>query len=197
MLMNSLTFNFIKRAIIVPVIITALCICGIRLVAPRLVESSNQQAALTSESVNASIYNLVKYNDFKDLKNHDYVATVKCEKIAMNCAALFAAHDEPQAVELNAKSSEPWNDGHLAFIGENTSAQFNKLHHADIGDEIEIEFYKHDKYTYKISKIEHSYSRDKIENSINKSDLLLCCAYNDFSDMDNSKLYTVYFADEI
>lgn len=197
MFMNSLILNFIKRAVIVPVIVTALCVCGVRFIAPKLVESSNQVSAVTSESVDASIYNLVKYNNFNDLKKNDYVATVTCETVGMSCAAVFNCEDEPKAVDVDASSTEPWNDGTVVLVGENTASQFNKLHKANLGDEVVVEFYKHDKYTYKISKIEHSYSRENIQNSMKYKGLLLCCAYNDFSDLENSKLYTVYFAEKV
>lgn len=77
--MDSLKFNFVRRAFIVPVLLSAVVIAIIWFAAPKIIESSNAVSVAAVSNVNISKYSLNEYNKFSQLKSGGYVATVNCK----------------------------------------------------------------------------------------------------------------------
>lgn len=193
--MKPLLLNFIKRFILVPVLLTALIIVGVGIKLPSVVADSKSVTVITSPVVDIDKYNLVSYKSFKDLKSGDYVATVSCEELRINCVACFDSSAELHAAEVLKQSKEPWNNGNVAIIGENLTTQFKYLHNASIGTEIVVNYYQNETCTYSIKKIVDICKKENIIDYLKQYNLVLCIPYVDFDSPTGSMLYHVYLAE--
>ena len=63
--MDSLKFNFVRRAFIVPVLLSAVVIAIIWFAAPKIIESSNAVSVAAVSKVNISKYSLNEYNQIR------------------------------------------------------------------------------------------------------------------------------------
>ena len=191
--MNSLIANFIKRAIIVPVILTALVIAGISFIVPKYISAS--QTPQTS-SVEQLRYEKVDYETFSELKANETIGYMSSTDFDFSSNVIFNSNKAKHS-SLSKDSKEPWNGGCVVVYGMNTKTQFNSLHKAEKGYKIDFEFYGKDKYTYKITDIIPNQTSEDIKKLKKDNALLLCLSYNDFSDLGNSYLYTVYVAEMV
>lgn len=97
---------------------------------------------------------------------------------------------------MTKASTEPWNDGTVAFVGDNFDSEFKSLHSAKIGDEVYVSFYKHGTYTYKITKITANNKLTALKQyEKQKNKLILCLPYTDFESAESSSIYTFYIAE--
>ena len=138
-----------------------------------------------------------KYNVFSELNHNRFIGWLSSEDVALGCAVTFDSENEnSNAASLLKGSTEPWNNGCVMIIGNNSDAEFRNLHKAKIGDKIDIEFYKNGTYHYQINSIEYIVSRDEIKDFSDKNKLIMCLPYKNF-EKDNAFFYTVYTADLI
>ena len=194
--MDSLKFNFVRRAFIIPALLSAVIIAVIWFAAPKMIESSNAVSVVAATDVNISKYKLNEYNKFSQLKSGDYVATITCKNSAVSCPVLYLDDIETGTAYMPKFSTEPWNNGTVAFVGDNFESEFKSLHSAKIGDEVYVNFYKHGTYTYKITKITaNNKLSDLKQYEKQKNKLILCLPYTDFESADSSSIYTFFIAE--
>ena len=198
--MDSLTVNFIKRAIIVPLIaalLTAalLVTAGPRITAKSEVAKNNETTQV--QSLDLTGYSVKSYKTFKQLKSGDLAATIKCENIGFGEKAVVFDISDKRYITMNKARSEPWNNGGVLFMGNNTSEQFKELHAAQKGDEFVVSFYDNDAYTDKLKKIIPCATAKELTSYIKDNTLVLCLQYNDFKDLGNSYYYQVYIAEMV
>ena len=105
--MDSLKFNFVRRAFIVPVLLSAVVIAIIWFAAPKIIESSNAVSVAAVSNVNISKYSLNEYNKFSQLKSGGYVATVNCKNPAVSCPVLYLDDIETGTAYMSKNSTEP------------------------------------------------------------------------------------------
>lgn len=193
--MNSLFFNFIKRAFLVPAAFALVVIAVINTVVPKLVSASNVTPTISVAGVDISKYPLSEYDSFSKLEKGDYVATISSEEIGLNCAAVYNDLDQTEAVSLQKNSNEPWNDGCVAFEGKNLTTQFKYLHNAVAGTKITVDFYRNSTCFYTINKINYNAHKKDIKNYMAENTLVMAVPYVDFESSDDEQLYIVYTAE--
>ncbi len=192
--MASLLFNFFKRAIIVPVIVTAIVLGAIYMIVPKYVNEEQTRPVSVNERIDLSQYSVKEYNSFKQLKAGDYVGAISCENIDLGKTAVLYLSENDNGVYVDSPSAEPWNGGSVVIIGNDVNRQFGKFYNSKNGDKIELEFYSGDTYTYKIQKKVVGVTKKDISKYMNGESLILAVPYNDFSNLDGSFFYTLYIA---
>lgn len=194
--MTSLNLNFIKRAFIVPIIATVIVIAAIFVIAPKMAESTQSTVSSVSK-IDLSGYSLVEYDSFDELEPGAYIGSISSDAFDINAAVTYSLDSTKSSVLLNDMSSEPWNNGCIILNGSNTSSQFKNLHHAEIGDEVVVDFYSNNNYTYKITDISYGNAEDDIASFKQNNTLIMCLPYNNFDDLGNSYYYAVYVAEKV
>lgn len=192
--MTSLLLNFLRRAILVPVLLTAVVIFSVYTVVPKYVYSGNKDEVETESVVDLSSYNTKDYASFKNLKSGDYVGTVECPSVGMNKTPIIFSEERKGVASLCKDSKDPWNKGAFAIATNDTKCEIGKLYNSKIGDEITVEFYSKGEYTYKLEKVIVGKTKKDINSYIKDSKLVICVPFNDFSDLNNSYYYTFYIA---
>jgi sortase (surface protein transpeptidase) len=193
--MNSLTFNFIKRAFIVPIAVTLIVILGILVGVPKIVSAQSSTNSVTK--IDLSGYSLAEYSEFKQLKESDYVGSISSESLGINSAITYSLDSDKNTILLSQSSKEPWNNGSVILVGDNSNSQFKSLHSSEVGDEITINFYSNDKYVYKITDVEFGKTLEDIDSYNKKNTLVMFLPYNNFEDLGNSYYYAVYIAEMV
>jgi sortase (surface protein transpeptidase) len=192
--MNSLTFNFIKRAFIIPIAVTLVVVLGMFIFIPT---SSSAQSTTTSVSkIDLSGYSLAQYSKFKQLDISAYVGSISSDSLGINCAITYSLDSENiNTVLLSENSTEPWNDGSVVLLGDDNTSEFKTLHDSVIGDEITIDFYSNNKYTYKINDVSYGKTLKDIKSYNKKNTLVMYVPYSNFDDLSNSYYYVEYVAE--
>ena len=191
--MNSLIANYLKRAFIVPVVLTALVIFALSVIVPKYISSSQTTQTSYVEQLR---YEKVDYETFNQLKANETIGYMSSNDFDFSSNVIFNSNIAKHS-SLSKDSTEPWNGGCVVVFGTNTKTQFNSLHKAEKGYKIDFEFYGKDKYTYKITDIISNQTKEDISKLKKDNTLLLCLSYNDFSDLGNSYFYTVYVAEMV
>jgi sortase (surface protein transpeptidase) len=194
--MNSLFLNFIKRALLVPAVITAVVAFAIVSFVPKSVSASNVLTANTASDVDISQYSLVEFSDFSTLKQGDYVARIYSDELAINCAVVYGSNSgvDADCVAMQKCSTEPWNDGSVVIIGDNLTTYFRYLHNAVDGTEISVDFYRNSTYTYNITGVNYNVAQKNLSKFMQPNTLVLAVPYEDFESTNNQPLYIVYTA---
>lgn len=199
--MNKLKSEYIKKAVIIPLLVLAVLILAATFIVPKFIDSlpvgTDKVHAVTQYNVEEYDLFPTEYSKFDELTHNRFVGWLSSEDVALGCAVTYDSENEDsKAASLIKGSTEPWNDGCVMVIGKNTDNEFRNLHKAKIGDEVEVEFYKNNTYKYQISDIEYTVSRDEIKNYKNKNSLIMCLPYKNF-DKNGGYYYTVFVADLI
>lgn len=191
--MNNLLFGFLKKSIIVPVVVAALIMVVTGIAVPKMITSSLTTSVVAQE-IDISAYNLKEYSKFETLEQGDYVASITADTINLNCAICYNSVKEINSAGLLKQSKEPWNKGSVAIIGENENTKFKPFHNATVGTKLSINFYKNAVCNYEITEITYNNSRKAINEQLKKNDLLLCVPYTNFDSPNGEKLYIIYSA---
>lgn len=194
--MTGLGFNFIRRAFIVPITATVIAIAMISITVPKIAASTQVTEASVPE-VDLSSLTLVDYDNFDDLEAGNYIGTISSDALGINAAVTYSLDSVKNTVLLDDISKEPWNNGCIVLYGANTGSQFKNLHHAQVGDEVIIDFYSNDDYTYKITDISYGNTEKDVPSFRQNNALIMCLPYNNFDDLGNSYYYAVYVAEKI
>lgn len=199
--MNKLKSEYIKKAVIIPLLVLAVLIIAATFIVPKFIDSlpvgTDKVHAVTQYNVEEYDLFPTEYSKFDELTHNRFVGWLSSEDVALGCAVTYDSENEDsKAASLIKGSTEPWNDGCVMIIGKNTDNEFRNLHKAKIGDEVEVEFYKNNTYKYQISDIEYTVSRDEIKNYKNKNSLIMCLPYKNF-DKSGEYYYIVFVADLI
>ena len=193
--MKSIVLSFIRRAVIVPVLITAVVTAVIYFALPKFLNDSDEgKSAYTVTSLDLSPYNVNQYDAFSELEKNDFVGSVYSEKLGFGeSAVLFDCDGEH--ISLDKDSAEPWNSGGVILYGDDSSSQFGNLENAEIGDEITVKFYSNEEYTYTVTDIKANLRYDEVKKYAADNTLIAAISYNDFSNLGEDYLYTIYIAE--
>ncbi len=193
--MGSLIFNFFKRALLVPAIVTGIIFAALLAYLPAISASSdNLQPNEVNGSPDLSSYSSKQYSEFSELKSEDLIGTIACEAAGLGETPVLYNSQKNTNLSLLKSSSEPWNNGSVVVYGENRGNQFSPLHRAEVGDVVDFSFYSNNSYEYEIEEIKTGLSYGEISSFSGDNTLVLAYSYNDFSDLGNSYLYTVFIA---
>ncbi len=198
--MNSLVFNFIKRAVIVPVVCAALAAAVLIFAGPRAVAKTAAVGNKTSNTVKTldiTAFSAKSYEGFSELKSGDFIGSVSSEDIGFGEKAISYHAAEDGSIIMSKASKEPWNGGSLLLIGANTSDSFKPLHRCQIGDTFKVSFYNKDVYTYRLTKILPCEEEKKLSSHLGENRLLLCLQYYDFTNLGNDYFYQVFVAEMV
>ena len=192
--MGSLIFNFIKRAVVVPILVTAVVIAAIMFFVPDKVAQSNTTAAVSIAEINLNDYSVKDYKKLSELRSDDYVGSIECADIALPKKALVFDAESKNDISVIKGSVEPWNKGGMVIVGANTVNQFNSLHNVRKGDIFKVEFYGNKTYSYTVKKIVTGARQKELGSYLSEKTIAVAVPYNDFSDINGDSFYTVYIA---
>lgn len=194
--MGSLFFNFIKRAIIVPLLAAALVSGIVILAASNAVAASeiNVSDGVSRKPLDITSYSTRDYKSFSQLKPGEFVGTVKCDAIGLSERAILFSESESSDIKMHKQSVEPWKNGGILIVGANTDEQLRAFHYAEKGDVVTISLYDNGSYDYKIKKILPCENDKTIASHIAENRLVVCLPYNDFTDLGNACFYQVFIA---
>ena len=192
--MASLLLNFFKRAIIVPVIVTALVIGAIYAVTPHFITERKSRTSSLNDRIDLSLYSVKEYDSFKELRAGDYIGDLSCESVDLGRTAIVYKSQVNNAVYAIDGSKEPWNGGSMLIVGNDVYSQFAKLYNSKKGDKISLEFYSRETYTYKIENKVVGVTDAELKGYLTDGKLVLAVPYNDFSNLGSSFFYTLYIA---
>lgn len=197
--MNRLKSNYFKKAVIFPLITVAILIVIASVLVPKIISSlpvsTDKTEAVKTYDAKDYDYYLKEYDDFSSLRLNRFVGWLSSDDAALGCAVTYGSENEDtDAASLLTDSTEPWNNGCVMIIGDNTDTEFRNLHKADIGDVVTVDFYAKDSYSYKIKQIDVNVSRDEIIKYNKPDSLILCRPYKNF-EKDGSYFYVVYAAE--
>lgn len=199
--MTSLFFNFIKRAIIYPLIAAVLVCLLISFAVSRQAQSATDVNPVKAAAVSMDDYSPKEYNEFSQLKQGKYALTVTHGE--RQSAVLYDNVDEQNDISnlfyLHPSSTEPWNNGCVKIMSDSWY-QMNNLLDIKIGDTIEGDFYYSDDnerdttvYKYKVKSIMNGKTAKSIAKYDDADSLLLCTAYENIANR-NQKIYYVVVA---
>ncbi len=197
--MTSLFFNFVKRAIVYPLIVTVLVCLVMSFTVSRQAQSSESVSSVNTAEVNMDDYSPKEYSEFSELKQGKYALTVSHGDV--QSAVLYDNVEEQNDISnlfyLHPSSTEPWNNGCVKVMSESWY-QMNKALDIKLGDIIEGDFYHSDDnesdttvYKYKVKRIMNSKTATSITKFDEADTLLICTAYENLADKNQRTYYVV------
>lgn len=197
--MQSLKTAYIKKALIFPLVVVAVLIVVAALTVPSIVQrlpvSTDRTQGVRTYNAKDYDYYLKEFDSFDELRLNRFVGWISSDDAALGCALTYNSEaEDSDAASLLPDSTEPWNNGCIMIIGDNTDLEFRNLHKASNGDIITVDFYAKDSYSYIIKDIEVNVSRNEIKNYKKDNSLILCRPYKNFA-KDGQFFYTLYIAD--
>ncbi len=184
--MRSMVMSFVKRAVIVPLLMAAISVAGLFIFLS--VTSDLQEGEINNSS---PVFQTVQFSKLSELSEGDYVGKLNFGEKSYDITYIESGSDSIVADEV---SSEPWNKGAVIIEGTSAMSQLGAFRSAKAGDTVTLEFYLKGKYQYKITGVKSGLTLSDIHKSKKDNTLLICRSYNDFSSGGNSKLYAVYSA---
>lgn len=198
--MNSLFFNFIRRAIIFPVIVVVIIVLLISFGANRQVSRTNVDYTANSAEISIDDFSPKEYNSFSEIKEGRYVCTSKIGNFesAVLYGSLEGQSEITNLFYMNSTSTEPWNNGCVKIMSDSWN-QMNRLLDVRIGDSIQCQFYHGDENletdvtecSYKVIAIENGKSAKYISKYQNADTLLVCASYDNIADKNQSFYYVI------
>ena len=184
--MNSMVFSFIKRAVIVPLLLAAVSVAGLFLFVTYTPDFDKPGA-----DDGSVVFQTKDFDKLSELSEGDYVG-----KLTHSENALEITYAESVSTSLVAEknSSEPWSNGTVIITGTSAAAQLGDFRSAKKGDCVSLEVYSKGRFEYKITDIKTGLTLSDLQKIKSDKALLLCRSYNDFSTEGSAKLYAVYVA---
>ncbi|MCR5207065.1 MAG: sortase [Eubacterium sp.] len=193
--MDSLFLNFLKRAVLVPLLAAAIVAGGFMFIGTKAAAESNVEPSKPESSVNLTGYTVKSYKTFDELKQGNYVCALSCESAWEGEKAVLFSESDGNSITMSKNSVEPWNKGGVLIIGNNTDAQFKGLHNAVNGDTVEVSFYDNGSYSYTVKKVIPCAEEEKLNSFVKNNTLVLCLSYNNFTNLGNAYFYRVVIAE--
>lgn len=197
--MNKLKSAYLKKALFFPLVVIAILTIIAALFVPTIIANlpvaTDQTQAVRVYDAEKYDYYLKDYESFDDLKLNRFVGWLSSDDLGLGCPVSFDSENEDtDSVSLVKGSVEPWNGGCVVIIGSNSDKELRNTHRATTGDEITIDFYSNDSYTYKIKNVETNVARDEIFDYQKDNSLIICRPYRNF-EKDGSSFYTIFVAE--
>lgn len=197
--MNKLKSAYLRKALFFPLIVIAILIILAALFVPTIIQ---RLPVATDKTEAVKVYDPSKYDfylkdfdNFDDLRLNRFVGWLSSDDIALGCPVSYASENEDtDLASLLEGSTEPWNNGCIVIIGDNTDEEFRNLHKATTGDTVTVDFYSHDSYTYKIKDVEVNVTKEEMGKYKKDNTLIMCRPYKDFA-KDGSFFYAIYIAE--
>ena len=199
--MDDLKNGYIKKALIFPLVVVAILVIIAALSVPGIIRglpvSTDRVQAVKTYNAKDYDYYLKEFDSFDELRLNRFVGWLSSDDVALGCAVTYNSEDEDSdACSLLTASTEPWNNGCVMIIGDNSDIEFRNLHKATVGDVVTVDFYAKDSYSYKIKQIEVNVTKDEIADYKANNRLILCKPYKNF-EQDGTYFYSIYIADLI
>lgn len=193
--MGSLVFNFIKRALIVPAVVTGIILSAFLFYFNTWTENSLKKLETqTPQTLDLSGYPSMNYDSFADLQSGALAGTIQSSEMGLNETAVLYNVTDGSEVSLSKSSAEPWNNGGMIVIGQNTEEQFKSLHNADKGQSVTVSLTGKDAYQYTITDIKIGMAEKDITSYYAENTLVMALPYKNLA--DDGKLYTLYIAEQ-
>lgn len=197
--MNKLKSTYLKKALFFPLVIVAIIIILSAVFVPTIIENL---PVATDKTEAVKVYDASKYDfylkdfdSFDELRLNRFVGWLSSEDVAIGCPVSYASEDEDtDLASLVEGSTEPWKNGCMVIIGDNSDEEFRNFHKANLGNKVTFDIYSNDSYTYKITDIKVNVTKEEIENYKKDNSLILCRPYKDFK-KDGKFFYAIYIAD--
>lgn len=193
--MNSWTSNFVKRALVIPGIITVVIIAIILLIVPKMISDSNHKEADSVEVIDLSQFNVKEYETISELKRDGYVGSFSCSDVSLEDVPVVYNALESSNVSAIKGSVEPWAKKGGIVVKGITTHQMPKLDNAKIGDTIQFNYYGNNSYSYKIRRIIPAADSSELSKYLEDKTLAVAVPFNDFSNLGEKYFYTVYVAE--
>lgn len=199
--MNKLKSTYLKKALFFPIVVIAILILLAGLFVPTIISripvATDRTEAIRVYDAEKYDYYLKDYESFDELKLNRFVGWISSDDLGLGCPVSFNSQEEDTDLASLVKgSTEPWNNGCIVIIGANTDREFRNTHKATTGDEVTIDFYSNDSYTYKIKDIVPTVTFDEINNYKKDNTLIMCRPYRNF-DKEKEPFYTIFIAELI
>ena len=194
--MTSFVFNFLKRALIIPLALAAVVTVAVVALVPKYCNFNNESAgAYTVQALDLSQYEVEEYTAFSELDGGALVGGIKSDSVGFGENAIINNSSENGSIRLSKVSTEPWNNGAVVLIGKNTENGFKSLHQADVGDTLTLNCFSNGEYSYKITDIKTNLTESELEALAKENTLVAAVSYNDFSKLGESFFYTAFIAE--
>lgn len=195
--MGSLIFNFIKRALIVPTVITVLVIvAAFSYLNPAAAASQAKLEPKTAQELDLSGYTSSLYESFSELQEGDFIGTLSGEDFGLFETAVCYNTDSRLNVSVAEASTTPWETGALLLVGSDTATQLNALHNAVIGDVLTLDITGKGVYTYTITRIDTAVSQEQLDDYYTDGTLAVAMPYKNFSSVTAEDDYIVFSAEQ-
>jgi len=184
--------NFVKRAIAIPLVVVVVVVAlvvAFSFAAPKL-GGESEQPDYSNE------FETFSFDSFKELKTGCFVGELEIKDKEF-IAPVTYSESISNALVMLKESKEPWKGGSLYVTGNSTQSQLAVLNELKVGDTVYFDMYSKEKTEYKITDINSCMTLDELLESGGENSLVLCRAYNDFSNLSNSYLYAVYTAERV
>lgn len=199
--MNRLKSAYLKKALFFPLVVIAILIILSAVFVPTII---SRLPVATDKTEAVKVYDASKYDfylkdyaSFDELRLNRFVGWVSSDDLALGCPLSYASENEDtDLASLLDTSTEPWNNGCIMIIGDNTDEEFRNTHKATLGDRITVDFYSNDSYTYKITDMKVNVTKEEIINYKKDNTLIMCRPYKNFA-KDGKMFYAIYIADLI
>ena len=137
--MNDLKSSYIKKAVVFPLVTVAVLIVIAALAVPKIIASlpvaTDKTQAVKTYNAKDYDYYLREFDSFDDLRLNRFVGWISSDDAALGCAVTYNSENEDtDAASLMPESAEPWNNGCVMIVGDNTDGEFRNLHKAVVGD---------------------------------------------------------------
>ena len=194
--MGLLVFNFIKRSLLVPALVTALVIGGLTLYGNRAASASQSKLTPTTatEELDLSGYSSSLYDSFAELNNGDLIGTISSDAIGLAPAVICYHLDNRSEVSMAEGSTAPWESGAMLLIGADTARQLRAMHNAVTGSELTLDISGKETYQYTVTQIDTGVTEAQLENYLIDGTLAVAIPYKNLSGATAPDYYIVYSA---
>lgn len=199
--MDNLKSAYLKKALFFPLVVIAVLLILAAVFVPTIISripvATDKTEAVKVYDASQYDFYLKDYDSFEDLRLNRFIGWLSSDDIALGCPVSFASENEDtDLASLLEGSTEPWNNGCVVIIGDNTDQEFRNLHKAGVGDKVTVDFHSNDSYTYKITETYMNKTKDEINDYKRDNTLIMCRPYKNFA-KDGDFYYAVYVADLI
>lgn len=193
--MRSLVFNFIKRFLLVPAVITAIAIV---VLVPYLNKNADASQNILKQSTSAapdlSAYSSSAYESFSELNEGDFVGTLSGQEFGLNETAVCYEPGSNAQLSLKESSTAPWDGGAILLVGLDTANQLRAMHRAVIGSELELNLAGKDIYRYTINRVDAGVTNEQLSTYYTNGTLAVAMPYKNLSGVTAEDYYLVFSA---
>lgn len=194
--MRSLIFNFIKRSVLVPVVVTAAVLALLLTLGGRAATAS--QAKLTPAAAAApdlSGYSSSLYDSFEQLTDGALIGTLSGLDGALSDKVVCYQPTDRSQLAMAEGSTAPWNGGAMLITGTDTENQLAAMHRAKVGSDLTLTVIGRDTYPYTVTRIDAGVTEENLASYLQENTLVVAFPYKNLAVGSNADLYIVCIAE--